>query len=183
MTACPTLETERLILRPLDESDLDAYVELLSEPEVRAALHLPATYSRADAWRSMAQWRGQWELRGSGQWALIECRSGAFVGRAGLHRPEVPDWPGLEVGWALRRAWWGKGYATEAGRRSLAYAFEVIGADEVFSVIRPENRRSQAVARRLGLRLVGEQVLSSFPGIEHGIWRLGRDRWPGLSAG
>ena len=99
----------------------------------------------------MAQWRGQWELRGSGQWAVTERSTGAFVGRAGLHRPEVADWPGLEVGWALRPSYWGKGYATEAGRRSIAYAFEAMGADEVFSVILPSNERSQAVARRLGL--------------------------------
>jgi RimJ/RimL family protein N-acetyltransferase len=177
MTACPTLQTERLVLRPLEESDLDACTEVFSEPEVRTALHLPATYSRTDVWRSMALWRGQWELRGSGQWAVVERSSGAFVGRAGLHRPEVPDWPGLEVGWTLRTASWGKGYATEAGSRSIAYAFDEIGVDEVFSVILPENRRSQGVARRLGLTLVDERVLSSFPDLLQGIWRLGRDEW------
>ena len=97
------------------------------------------------------------------------------MGRAGLHRPEVADWPGLEVGWALRPAYWGKGYATEAGRRSITYAFEEMEADEVFSVIHPGNERSQAVARRLGLSLVDERVLSSLPDSAHGIWRLGAD--------
>ena len=127
----------------------------------------------------MAQWRGQWELRGSGQWAVEERSSGRFVGRAGLHRPEVPDWPGLEVGWTLHPTYWGKGYATEAGASAIAYAFEVIGAAELFSIILPENERSQAVARRLGLTLVEERVLSSFPESPHGIWRLGRDQWKG----
>ena len=177
MTACPTLTTERLVLRPLEESDLDAFTSMHNEPEVRRSLNLPRTYSRRDAWQSMAQWRGQWELRGSGQWAVTERSSGAFVGRAGLHRPEVADWPGLEVGWALRPAYWGKGYATEAGRRSIAYAFEEMEADEVFSVIHPGNERSQAVARRLGLSLVDERVLSSLPDSPHGIWRLGADQW------
>ena len=177
MTACPTLETERLTLRPLEESDLDAYTEMLMEPEVRRSLRLPRTYSRSDAWRGMAQWRGQWELRGSGQWAVTERSSGTFIGRAGLHRPELPDWPGMEVGWTLHPAYWGKGYATEAAVQSIAYAFEVIGVDEVFSVILPENERSQAVARRVGLTFLDERVLSSYPETAHGIWRLSRAEW------
>jgi RimJ/RimL family protein N-acetyltransferase len=59
----------------------------------------------------------------------------------------------------------------------MAYAFEVMGVDAVFSVILPENDRSQAVARRLGLVLVEERVLSSFPSAPHGIWRIGREEW------
>ena len=115
MTACPTLETERLTLRPLEESDLDAYTEMLMEPEVRRSLRLPRTYSRSDAWRGMAQWRGQWELRGSGQWAVTERSSGNFVGRAGLHCPELPDWPGMEVGWTLHPDLLGKGVCHRGG--------------------------------------------------------------------
>jgi ribosomal-protein-alanine N-acetyltransferase len=177
MTACPTLTTERLILRPFDESDLEAYTDMLMAPEVHRAFHLPTTFTRADAWLGMAAWRGQWELRGSGQWALEDRATGRFVGRAGLHRPELPDWPGLEVGWSLHPDQWGRGYATEAGARSIAYAFEALAVDEVFSVILPENVRSQAVAGRLGLSLIDERVLSSFPQSPHGIWRLGRDQW------
>jgi ribosomal-protein-alanine N-acetyltransferase len=177
MTACPTLVTERLILRPFEEPDLDDYLEILRRPEVRAALHIPDDISRGDAWLGMAQWRGQWELRGSGQWALEERSTGLLVGRAGLHRPERRDWPGLEVGWVLHPDRWGKGYATEAGAASIAYAFEVMGADDVFSVILPDNVGSQAVAVRLGLTLIEERVLSNFPGAPHGIWRLGRDQW------
>src|ERR1700674_487014 len=101
MTACPTLLTERLILRPFEESDLDAYTELLSTPEVRRSLRLPETISRREAWSGMAQWRGQWELRGSGHFALEERATGRFVGRAGLHRPGGGDWARLEGGWAL----------------------------------------------------------------------------------
>ncbi|MGD0313367.1 MAG: GNAT family N-acetyltransferase [Acidimicrobiales bacterium] len=177
MTACPTLLTRRLVLRPLEETDLDAYTGLLTTPEVRRSLRLPESFSRGDAWTGMAQWRGQWELRGTGQFALEERATGRFVGRAGLHRPEQEDWPGVEVGWALHPDCWGRGYATEAGAASLSYAFEVLGLDEVFSVILPENVRSQAVARRLGLTLVEERMLSSFPSEPHGIWRIRRGQW------
>ncbi len=177
MTACPTLLTERLILRPFEESDVDAYTELLTTAEVRRSLRLPATVSRREAWLGMAQWRGQWELRATGQFAVEERASGRFVGRAGLHRPEQDDWPGVEVGWALHPGAWGRGYATEAGAASLAYAFDVMGLDEVFSVILPDNVRSQAVAARLGLTLVEERVLSNYPTERHGVWRIGRREW------
>lgn len=171
------------MLRPLEESDLDPLTEMMMQPEVHRSLRLPRTYSRREVWQSMAQWRGQWELRGSGQWAVAEQSTGNVVGRAGLHHPEVFDWPGVEVGWAFHPKVWGKGYATEAGSRSVSYAFEVLAVDEVFSVILPDNVRSQAVAARLGFTLVEERVLSTFPEEAHGIWRIGRDRWEELSEG
>lgn len=176
MSACPTLETERLILRPFREADLDAYTAVLQAEPVRASMHFPADVGRAQAWSSMAYFLGQWELRGTGNWALEEKATGAFVGRAGLHRPELADWPGIEVGWMLHPDRWGRGYATEAGARSIAYAFEQLGAAELFSVILPENHRSMAVARRLGFHLHEERVLSHFPSAPHGIWRLERPR-------
>lgn len=172
MSACPTLETDRLVLRPFRESDLPAYTAVLQTEEVRAALHLLADVGRERAWTEMAMWLGQWELRGTGQWAVQEKGSGAFVGRAGLHCPERHDWPGIEVGWTLHPGHWGKGYATEAGARTIAYAFGELGAQKLFSMILPENPRSIAVARRLGFRLVEERVLSHFPSMPHGIWRL-----------
>ena len=175
MTACPTLVTERLILRPFEESDLDAYLELYTDPLVRRSLRVAEDFGRAAAWRSLALWRGQWELRGSGHFAVEERATGHFVGRAGLHRPELPDWPGLEAGWALHPRFWGRGYATEAGEASVAYAFEVMGADELVSVILPDNLRSQAVARRLGFTR-SDRVVSHF-GADHGVWERGRARW------
>jgi ribosomal-protein-alanine N-acetyltransferase len=177
MSACPTLQTERLVLRPFRESDLEAHTELLQAPQVQAMLHLPHDVGREQAWAQMAAWAGQWELRGTGQWALEERATGAFVGRAGTHRPERHDWPGIEVGWALHPAYWGQGYATEAGARAMAYAFDHFAVGELWSLILPENLPSQAVARRLGFGLVDQRVLSFFPTKAHGRWRLTRDEW------
>jgi ribosomal-protein-alanine N-acetyltransferase len=174
VSACPTLETERLVLRPFREDDLDAYTAVLQTPEVRASLRLPDDTGREQAWQQMASFLGQWQLRGTGQWALEDRATGAFLGRAGLHHPERVDWPGVEIGWVLHPAHWGRGYATEAGARGVAYAFDTLGVDEVFSVILPTNPASQAVARRLGCSLVEERVLASFPTEAHGIWRLTR---------
>ena len=103
------------------------------------------------------------------------------MGRAGLHRPEVADWPGVEVGWVLHPQWLGQGVRHRSRRPLARLRVRGDGADEVFSVILPENIRSQAVARRLGLTLVEERVLSHYPAEPHGIWRLcSWDlHWPG----
>ena len=113
-------------------------------------------------------------LRGSGQWALEEKATGAFVGRTGTHRPERHDWPGLEVGWTLHSDHMGKGFATEAGRRSVEYAFEVNGADELVSCILPDNTRSANVAQRLGFEILDTRELSNLPGHPLNIWHLTR---------
>jgi RimJ/RimL family protein N-acetyltransferase len=170
----PTLETERLLLRPFRDSDLDAYTEILLTPQVRASLHIADGFGRDDAWQQMALWSGQWALRNTGHWALEEKATGELVGRAGSHRPERADWPGIEIGWTLHPAHWGKGYATEAGARAIEHTFATHDVDRVFSVILPENAASQAVARRLGFEFVAERVLAFFPSMPHGIWQRQR---------
>ena len=172
MSACPTLETENLILRPFKDDDVDDYFGVLDSPEVRRWLHIPESMDRSDAWQQMAWFVGQWELRGTGHWALEEKKSGQFVGRAGLHRPERHDWPGVEVGWLLHPDYWGRGYATEAGAAAVRYGFEDLQVDKLFSCILPENHRSQAVAKRLGFEFLEERVLAFFPKLPHGIWVL-----------
>ena len=172
MSACPTLETENLILRPFKDDDVDDYFGVMDSPEVRRWLHIPESLDRSDAWQQMAWFVGQWELRGTGHWALEEKKSGQFVGRAGLHRPERHDWPGVEVGWLLHPDYWGRGYATEAGAAAVRYGFEDLQVDKLFSCILPENHRSQAVAKRLGFEFLEERVLAFFPKLPHGIWVL-----------
>ena len=175
MSACPTLETENLVLRPFKDEDVDDYFGVLDSPEVRRLLHLPESLDRSDAWQQMAWFLGQWELRGTGHWALEEKESGQFVGRAGLHRPERHDWPGVEVGWALHPDYWGRGYATEAGAAAVRYGFDELEVEKLFSCILPENHRSQAVAKRLGFEFLEERILAFFPKLPHGIWLLNRN--------
>jgi len=168
--SAPTIETERLLLRPFEDTDVDDYFRIHDTPEVRASLHLPADFDREAAWSHLALWNGQWTLRNSGQLAVVLRETGAVIGRCGVHRPLRADWPGLELGWTFHPSSWGHGYATEAGRANMAWAFANHDVDELVSVILPENTASQAVARRLGFTLREERVLSFFPSMPHGIW-------------
>ena len=166
----PTIETDRLVLRPFRDDDVDGYFWVHNAPEVRASLHIADDFDRATAWSHLCLWNGQWTLRNSGQLAVVLQSTGELIGRCGVHRPARPDWPGLELGWTFHPSHWGNGYATEAGRANMAWAFANHDVDELVSVILPENTPSQAVARRLGFTFREERVLSFFPSKPHGIW-------------
>ena len=174
MSACPTIHTERLVLRPFTEADVDAYTAVLQTPEVRKSLYLPDDVGREEAWLGIAQQLGQWELRGTGQWALELKADGTFIGRAGSFFPERADWPGIEIGWALHPHHWGRGYATEAGAAAVDYVFAHHDVGEIYSNILPENTASQAVAKRLGFTPWEERTFKNFPLQPHMIWRLKR---------
>ncbi len=153
-----TLETERLFLRRFAEQDLDAFAGIVADEDVMRFMDGPR--DRATAWSDMTRILGHWVLRGYGMWALQEKHSGALIGRVGLWNPE--GWPGLEVGWLVARSRWGQGFATEAARASLEYAFDTVGADHVISLINPQNTASIRVAEKLGGRL--ERRIEMFGG-------------------
>lgn len=169
-----TLETERLYLRMFRESDTDAYADMVSDPEVMRFLGGGKPVPRAEAWRNMAMIVGHWHLRGYGMWAVEEKASGELVGRVGCWKPE--GWPGLEVGWTLRRRFWGRGYATEAARASLAYAFKTLDQARVISLIDPENVNSIRVAERLGEKPEGEWEVFGTKVI---VYAVGREEFEG----
>ena len=93
MVSIPTIETARLILRGWREDDLDAYAEMMADPEVMR--FLGGESSRGDAWRGMATLIGHWELRGFGFWAVERKHDGALIGRVGVQYPE--GWPSTEI--------------------------------------------------------------------------------------
>jgi RimJ/RimL family protein N-acetyltransferase len=173
-----TLETERLLLRPFREDDLDAYALLVADAEVMRYLGDGRTLNRVEAWRQMAFFLGHWTLRGYGLWAAVLKETNALAGRIGLFNPE--GWPGLEVGWMLGRDFWGRGLATEGGRAALDYAFTALKADHVISVIQPANVRSIRVAERLGERFERRAAPNGFEALIYGI---GRPEPPALRPG
>lgn len=158
VTEVPSITTERLVLRAWRQEDLDPFAQMCADPEVARYLG-GQTLDRDQSWRSIALFMGHWALRGYGLWVVERRADGRFIGRVGLWRPE--GWPGLEVGWALTRSAWKQGYATEAARASMQFAWTALDATELISLIHPANHASQRVAERLGLRRDGRQNLGT----------------------
>ena len=169
-TPAPVLETERLRLRMFREDDFDAYARICADAEVMRYLADGKPLTRAEAWRQMAMIVGHWELRGYGIWAVEERATGTLLGRIGLFNPE--GWPALELGWTLGKEHWGKGYATEGGRRALEYAFAELQQTHIISLIRPGNAPSIRVAERLGETLESRTQLFGHDVLIYGIDRM-----------
>ena len=146
----PVLRTAHLTLRGFRESDLDEFAAMQSDPEVMRHLGVGENAgrprSRAETWAAMAQFMGQWALRGCGPWAVEH--EGSFIGRVGILRPE--GWPAPELAYALARDAWGQGLAVEAARAALTWAEAHLRGRGIVSFIRPENEASRRVAQRLG---------------------------------
>jgi RimJ/RimL family protein N-acetyltransferase len=140
------LETQRLVLRIPSASDFDGWCELMADEE--ASRFIGGIQARPVVWRTMAAMVGAWHLRGFSQFSVIEKASGRWVGRAGPWQPE--GWPGPEIGWALLRSAWGKGFASEAASATIDWAFSELGWSDVIHCIHPDNARSIALAGRLG---------------------------------
>jgi RimJ/RimL family protein N-acetyltransferase len=175
----PVLETERLILRPPQEEDLDGWAEFMADPE--ASKFIGGVQARATAWRGMATMRGSWELKGYGMFSVIEKSTGRWVGRLGPWMPE--GWPGTEVGWGLHPAAQGKGYGVEGSTAAIDWAFDTLGWTQVIHCIHPENTPSRRLAERLGSRLLGPGRLP--PPFDHlpiDVWGQTRDDWRGRRA-
>ncbi len=167
-----TLETERLLLRMFREEDLDDYAVIFGDPEVSRYLGNGEPLSRFAAWWSLAAIVGHWQLRGYGMWAVEERKSGVLLGRIGFLNPE--GWPGFEIGWALKPAYWGLGYATEGAKAALNYGFSELGKEHIISLIYPDNIRSIQVAKRLGEQLEGKTTLFDKEVLIYGI---NREAW------
>ncbi|GGK24445.1 GNAT family N-acetyltransferase [Salinarimonas ramus] len=145
------LETERLLLRPWRDADLAPFAAL--NADARVMEHFPSVLDRLDSDAAAGRFRAAYARRGYGLWA-VEVKGGApFIGFAGLAPApdDLPFAPAMEIGWRLAADHWGVGYATEAARAALAFAFERLRLPEIVSFTVPENVRSIAVMRKIGL--------------------------------
>lgn len=119
-----------------------------------------------------------WTEHGFGLWALEEKADGQVIGWVGPSHPVfVPKLADeVELGWTLRREFWGRGLATEAARAALPAIFTHLAPPHVISIIHPANHRSAAVANRLGMTHDRDVV---DPSIKQrvGVWKISRSDW------
>ena len=151
------LETDRLRLREMTEADFDAVYRILGDEQTMYAYE--HAFSRQETSEWMAKQFHNYEMHGYGLWAVTLKESGELIGQCGLTRQKCGDYGEvLEVGYLFKRTFWHHGYATEAAIACKQYAFTVLGAKEVYSIIRDSNFASQRVAERNGMRRCGRFI-------------------------
>jgi RimJ/RimL family protein N-acetyltransferase len=175
----PTLYTTRLHLRPWRASDRIPFAALNADAEVME--HFPSTLTTQESNAMIDRLEAHIELHGFGPWAVEIPNVTEFAGFIGLAVPsfEAPFAPAIEVAWRLARANWGKGYATEGAKAAVEFAFTQLNLSEVVAFTVPENLRSIAVMKRLGMKYAGEflhphvatthllyRLLSTLPGLQ-----------------
>ncbi len=162
------LETDRLLLRKFTPDDVDALAKVIGDPA--AMEYYPAPFSRKEVEEWIIRNMGRYDKDGCGLWAMALRSSGELIGDRGCVMQQVEDMPELEID--TRRDLWGNGFATEAARACMDYAFSKIGVRKVIFMIRPENSRSRRVAEKNGM--LPEKVVF-WHGYDHCIYARQRN--------
>ena len=165
----PVLHTERLRLEPPTEGHLDAYLSFYAIPNDQKGSYR-APRPREEVQALLARDIAEWQRNGFGMWLLFRQDDDTFIGGTGLAHPA--DWPRHELTWWLMPAARGTGFATEASRAVLDWAYETLGWPVVETHMRDEN----LPARRLAERLGGEKIARDiFPdGVARDVFALPR---------
>lgn len=147
------LETERLYLREMTQDDFPSLCNILQDEETMYAYEGAFTDSEAQEW--LDRQRARYQKWGFGLWAVILKDNGKMIGQCGLTMQPWKEEEVLEVGYLFERSHWHKGYATEAATACKQYAFDVLQAKDVCSIIRDTNTASRHVAVRNGMTIEG----------------------------
>jgi RimJ/RimL family protein N-acetyltransferase len=172
------VETARLVLRMPRLEDAEGFAAYLADPDVMRFLG-GDTVPREDAPAVVQTWLDRWESNGLGPFAVETREDGRLLGRVGFLVWDTRDWRHTtlaagaehaqpELGWALARAHWGNGYATEAARAARDWVRQERGVERLISLINPDNRRSQRLAERLGAR--ASETVALFDGTPAVVW-------------
>ena len=180
------IETERLYLRQWQASDFAIFAEMNADPEVMKYFPKLLSATMSDVIANKCQ-----QLikdNGWGFWAvsLKDCskKSHAFIGFVGLNQThaDMSFVPCIEIAWRLRKEFWGQGYATEAARASLNFAFTELVLDEVVAFTAVINQRSQLIMERIGMTDTQDNFYhpalnANHPLAEHVLYKITRQQW------
>lgn len=176
------VSTERLQLRQWRETDYPAFAQINADPEVMA--FFPCTLSTQQSNALAARCTAQIDERGWGLWAVALKQGNKFIGFTGLNLcgNDLPFSPCTEIAWRLDRAFWGKGYATEAAEAVLEFAFTALKLQEVVSFTAAINWRSIAVMNRLNMHNTGQNfhhpaIPVNHPLAPHVLYRITAAQW------
>ena len=153
--SCPILETDRLRLRPVNIDDIDLLVDLDSDPEVMKYITDGKPQTKEHYEKAVpALFRYMEKNSGLGLWVAYLKGTNEFIGWYILKH--LPDDGEVEVGFRIKKKFWGNGYSTEAGKALVKHGFETLGLKKIAAIVRPDNFASQAVIKKIGLKEKGK---------------------------
>lgn len=151
------IETERLYLRPIAASDLDALYAIYGDPQTHLFNPAGPYPNISYAQNKLAGWLSQWPLNGFGNWAISLSRSPAeVIGFGGITRSKIDATRDINLGYRFSTAVWGQGLATELALASLAFGFEHLKLREISATVRANHLASRRVLEKVGMHKVGE---------------------------
>lgn len=150
-------------MRELSQSDFEALSKILQDEETMHAYNGAFNNDETQEWldRQIARYKRY----GFGLWAVVLKETNEMIGQCGLTMQPWKNQEVLEVGYLFQRKYWHKGYATEAAKACMDYAFQKLNADEVCSIIRDINIASQNVALRNGMQIKDDWI-KHYRGVE-----------------
>lgn len=153
------LETQRLILRKLEEADYERLFLLDSNPEVMKYIGMPTLSKVEESKEVVKMIMQQYQDNGVGRLAVIEKESELLIGWSGLklNTSEINGHQNFyELGYRFLPETWGKGYATESGKASLDYGFNDLKAEVIYAYAHCENLASNHILTKIGFEKTGE---------------------------
>jgi ribosomal-protein-alanine N-acetyltransferase len=169
------IETERLLLRQFTADDLDELSALYADPVVMR--YYPQIYNREETRQRLDWIVTSYSTTGFSLLATMNKTDGKFMGRCGITLQEIDGTQLPEIGYMLHNRYWGKGYATEAAQALRDYGFTELDFEEIYSLIRPINMPSQAVAVRNAMTIRRNVMHAN---LDHHLFSIKRSEWLSL---
>lgn len=163
------MQTERLILRPWRQEDLEPFAQLNADHRVME--FFPGVLTREQSDQLVRRIQSHHQSNGFGPWAVSVPGVADFIGFIGLFQVpfEANFTPAVEVGWRLAYDFWNQGYATEGACAALKYGFETLHLPEIVSFTAVQNTKSQKVMQKIGMTHHPEKDFDH-PRLEEGHW-------------
>lgn len=153
------IETERLLLRKIEDTDYERLFLLDSDPEVMKYIGVPVVKDISETKKMIQFVQKQYADNGIGRFAVIEKESNLLIGWSGLKflTEEINGYNNVyELGYRFLPEYWGKGYAVESAKASLDYGFNEINTDIIYALAHSENDASNHILQKLGFEKTGE---------------------------
>ena len=143
------IETERLVLREITFGDKEELFELHADPDVQKWTGEPVVESMKEIEQAIAKRHNDYKKYGFGRLAAIQMETSEFIGWAGL--TYLPEFDKVDLGYRLKKKYWGMGFATEASKAIIDHGFNVLNLDLIIAIAMPENKASIRVMEKSGM--------------------------------